>query len=662
MPTKAGLLERIGERSLLLPELINRGLEANDRLKYYLTLMQTAYVHAQAPGQEVLDLRSRREASGVSDPSLDEVVGASRMVTNSMVYIPGIASIIEHALGDARHMVEPIAAAAAWHTDLAERAALYGRRLDEQAARAPANIDDEVPTSTIDAFTRLPGNGHDSLHQLVMDLHWELNRLQASVSVEVIDGAHAYGLGDSDRRLVRAFMKGINETAPLKFDHPGLETTATRDGDHLSIENDVGATGGHMVVVHVAGLVATVINPDVRRARAKFVRDLLAAHNVTWNTDGNGPGPDGNGHGAGGNGPSTDGFDVNVGSYTASDDEGLERFLRHLGSRLVFLIDWTRARKRLSRVVKKSDATELLTWAADNNIGHEAFLKAGDVKLIHNALDRAAPTQIHYGARLDEILGRDAAKRFLMSVLRIASAGVARRASPRLMDDEIEAELMMYLQRSDRSFLGAVADHANVVAGIVEWIRRAIAQLKNHERVDGAQAAVLLKSWKIDADAIIQRTRRAIDSVEHGVQLRRLLSAGDNAVRDLQEAAFILTLVPTGIDGGVADLLDQLADLASRAVKEYVRCLEDARDLSRGAARPDLERFLVTVDRLVDLEDSSDEAERAIRERVLRGPSTDFREVYVLSELTRGLDRATDSVVQSGLLVRDYVLSIAPGA
>jgi uncharacterized protein Yka (UPF0111/DUF47 family) len=669
MPTKAGLLERIGERSLLLPELINRGLEANDRLKYYLTLMQTAYVHAQAPGQEVLDLRSRREASGVSDPSLDEVVGASRMVTNSMVYIPGIASIIEHALGDARHMVEPIAAAAAWHTDLAERAALYGRRLDEQAARAPANIDDEVPTSTIDAFTRLPGNGHDSLHQLVMDLHWELNRLQASVSVEVIDGAHAYGLGDSDRRLVRAFMKGINETAPLKFDHPGLETTATRDGDHLSIQNALGATDGHVVVVHVAGPAVTLIYTDVRRARAKFVRDLLAAHKVTWSTDGHGQNTDGNAQNTDGNGLSTDvngrstgGFDVNVGSYTAADDEGLERFLSHLGSRLVFLIDWTRARKRLSRVVKKSDATELLKWAADNNIGHEAFLKAGDVKLIHNALDRAAPTQIHYGARLDEILGRDAAKRFLMSVLRIASAGVARRSSPRLIDDEIEAELMMYLQRSDRSFLGAIADHAMVVAGIVEWIRRAIAQLKRHERVDGSQAAALLKSWKIDADAIIRRTWRGIDSVEHGAQLRRLLSQGDKAVRALQEAAFILTLVPTGIDGGVADLLDQLADLASRAVTEYIRCLEDARDLSRGAARPDLERFLVTVDRLVNLEDSCDEAERAIRERVLRGPSTDFREVYVLSELTRGLDRATDSVVQSGLLVRDYVLSIAPGA
>jgi uncharacterized protein Yka (UPF0111/DUF47 family) len=648
MSTKAGLLERIGERSLLLPELINRGLAANDRLKYYLTLLQAAYDHAHAPGQQVPNLRGEREDSGIPDSAFDEVVEASRMVTDGTVYIPGVAAIIDHVLGDARHMVEPIAAAAAWRTDLAERAALYSRRLDEQAARAPACTDDEIPANTIDAFTRLPSNGHDSLHQLVMDLHWELNRLQASVSVEVIDGAHAYGLGDNDRRLVRAFMRGVNETASLKFDHPGLETTATRDGDHLSIENDLGATDGQMVVVHAEGLVATVIYTDARKARSKFVRALLEQHNVTWSTDGN----DG----------SADGYEVNVGSYAAADDDSLERFLAYLGSRLVFLIDWNRARKRLSRVVKKSDATALLKWAADNNIGHEAFLKAGDVRLIHSALDRAAPSQMHYGARLDEILGRDAAKRFLMSVLRIASAGVARRSSPRLIDDEIEAELMMYLERSDRSFLGAVADHANIVAGMVDWIRRAIAQLKNHERVDGANSTALIKSWKSDADAIIQRTRRTVDSIEHGVQLRRLLWEGDRAGRVLQEAAFILTLLPNGIDGGVADLLDQLADLASRAVREYVRCLEDARDLSRAAARPDLERFLVTVDRLVTLEDSCDEAEHAIRERVLRGPSSDFREVYVLSELTRRLDRATDTVVQSGLLVRDYVLSIAPGA
>jgi uncharacterized protein Yka (UPF0111/DUF47 family) len=78
-------------------------------------------------------------------------------------------------------------------------------------------------------------------------------------------------------------------------------------------------------------------------------------------------------------------------------------------------------------------------------------------------------------------------------------------------------------------------------------------------------------------------------------------------------------------------------------------------------ARAELERFLVTVDRLATIEDSCDETERAVRERMFRGSTADFREVYLLSELTRQLDRATDSVVHSGLLVRDYVLSVSPG-
>jgi hypothetical protein len=39
---KLEVIEQLGETGLLLPELINRGLAANDRLKYYLTLLQAA--------------------------------------------------------------------------------------------------------------------------------------------------------------------------------------------------------------------------------------------------------------------------------------------------------------------------------------------------------------------------------------------------------------------------------------------------------------------------------------------------------------------------------------------------------------------------------------------------------------------------------------------
>jgi uncharacterized protein Yka (UPF0111/DUF47 family) len=646
MAMKAGILEQIGQRSLLLPELINEGLAAHDRLKYYLTLLQTAYRYAGSPGAQVPDLRNEREAAGVFDPSLDHVVGNSRMVTPIVAYIPGAAVILERIFADSREMLAPIETSAAMHGELAERAALYTRRLNELIARAPSANDDQITSHVLETFTRLTSNGHDTIHQIVMDLHWELNRLQASISIEVLDGAHVYGLQDADRQLVRAFMNGIHETAPLKFDHPGLQTTATRDGDHLAMQNDLGTTDAHVLVVTVTALKATIIYTDIHRSRARFLRDLLEGHRMLWTEASD-----------------AQGFEMFTGSYQASDQEALEQFLTALGSRLVFLINWNRARKRLSRFVKKSDAIELLKWAAYNNIGHEGFLKAGDIRLIHTALARATSAHVQYGARLDEILGRDGAMSFLMSVLQITSTGLSRRSSPRLIDDEIEAELLTHLQRSDRTLLGAVAEHAMVLAGMVERIHKAIAQLRSRPApVESAQTVALMRTWKSEADMIMERARRTIDGAPDGRHLRRLLSEGDRAVKVLEEAAFTLTLVPDGVETSVVTLLDELADHASQAAREYVRCLEDAKDLSRTTARAELERFLVAVDRLATLEHSCDDAERAVRERMFRGATTDFRSVYVLSELTRQLDRATDLVVHSGMLVRDYVLSVTPGA
>ncbi|HEU5259508.1 MAG TPA: hypothetical protein VFU28_26160 [Vicinamibacterales bacterium] len=645
MATKASILEQIGERSLLLPELINQGLAATDRLKYYLILLQTAYGYAGSPGGHAPDLRTEREAAGIADEGLDAVVGNSRMLSPTVVHIPGAAAILDRIFGDVRQMLEPVAAAAAMHGELTERSAIYARRLNEQIARAPTATDDQITSSVIETLTRVTSNGHDTINQIVMDLHWELNRLQAMVCVELLEGAHIYNLRDVDRQLVRAFMRGVHETAPLKFDHPGLETTATRDGDHLAIQNDLGVTDAHVLVIHVRDLKATIIYTDAYRTRARFIRELLEPHHIVWHETTNGHS-----------------FQMCTGSYEAKDQEALEHFLIFVGSRLVFLIDWNRARKRLSRFVRKSDAIELLKWAAANNVGHEAFLKTGDIKLIHTALARTTSTHVHYGARLDEILGRDGAKCFLMSVLQIASTGLSRRSSPRLIDDEIEAELLMYLQRSDRTLLGAMAEHAVVLAGMTERIHTVIGQLRAHQApAETARTATLMRHWRSDADTILERARRTIDNVADGWHLRRLLSEGDRAVKVLDEAAFTLTLVPDGIDPSIAALLDALADLASRAAREYVRCLEDARDLSRSTGRAELERFLVAVDRLAMIESSCDEAERAVRERMFRGDATDFRQVYVVAELTRQLDRATDSLVHSGLLVRDYVLSVSPG-
>jgi hypothetical protein len=52
MPAKTDILENLGETALLLPQLINEALTADDRVKYWLTLFQSARDHADHPGME----------------------------------------------------------------------------------------------------------------------------------------------------------------------------------------------------------------------------------------------------------------------------------------------------------------------------------------------------------------------------------------------------------------------------------------------------------------------------------------------------------------------------------------------------------------------------------------------------------------------------------
>jgi hypothetical protein len=64
----------------------------------------------------------------------------------------------------------------------------------------------------------------------------------AELATETLDGVAAYGIDGADRPLIRAFMRGVAATAPLRFNHPGLGTTATRVGDRLVVHNDIGTT------------------------------------------------------------------------------------------------------------------------------------------------------------------------------------------------------------------------------------------------------------------------------------------------------------------------------------------------------------------------------------------------------------------------------------
>jgi uncharacterized protein Yka (UPF0111/DUF47 family) len=647
MASKIGVIEQIGDSNLLLPELINRGLVARDRVKYYVALLQAAETYAAAPHHPAPTLRVEREASGIADAAFDHIVPSSRSMGEAIVRIPGASVVLEHIFGDLRQMLQPLRTASRAHPELQERFDIYQHRLDQLIAEAPPCPDDQLTTNAIEALVRRTQNGHDSVHQLAMDLHWELNRLSGTVSTETIDGATAFGLAGSDRTLVRAFMSGVNETRRLKFDHRGLGTTASRDGDRLSIQNDLGLSDVHVIVVHVHELSATVIYTDTHRARIRFFHDLLRPFDVRWDASSL---------------ATTAEYEMSVGRFSADTTATLESFLTFLGSRLVFLIDWNRARKKLAQFVKTSEAVALLKWAADNNVGHQAFLQAGDVHLVYAALERAAPAKARFGERLDELLGRDSARLFLMSVLGIVSAGLSAGRSSRLIEDEIEAELLTHLRTTDLTVLGAVTDHATVMATLADHVSRVLTRLKKGEPHDKVRRTVeLAKGWETRAGEIVRRSSRLIDQSGDGHQFHLLLSAADSVTGTLEEAAFLLTLMPSEIDPKGLSLLDGLADLVSRGAREYLHCLEAARDLSHPPGRSEIEQFLVTVDQLAQIEVQADDAERAIHERLIHG-TADFRELHVVSSMAHRLDRAADALARCGLIVRDYVLKISPGA
>ena len=237
-------------------------------------------------------------------------------------------------------------------------------------------------------------------------------------------------------------MRGLNRTAPLAFGHPGLGTTAVRANGRLTIQNDIGTTDAHVLVIHVEDKAVAITYTDNHRPRAKFFISLFEGQGVAWS-----PFAEENAAGL-----SVDVFYLLTGRYVSDDATAIEGFLEFLGSRIVFLIDWNKARKTLQTFVGDNNAIRLLTWAAAHDFGHRAFLELGGADLILEAVDRAAAGRIPYGVRLDEALGAPECVKFLEHVLRDTSQGLSAGRTARLIRDEIQADLSRRFETAESSF------------------------------------------------------------------------------------------------------------------------------------------------------------------------------------------------------------------
>jgi uncharacterized protein Yka (UPF0111/DUF47 family) len=639
MTAKSRILEELGERDLVLPNLVADGLRANDSVKYYMSVLQACREHADHPDSPAVDLRAEREAIGEEDTAFDEAVALSHTRRDGGLFVPEGERLHERLLDGVARMLAPLRAARA---ALLQPYESYESRLAALQRDLPVMSGEILPDGYVEAVTRAARDGPDSVHLLMMDLHRELNHLQAGLAEETLDGARIYGLSDDDRPLVQAFMGGVNATAALKFDHPGLGTTATRIGERLVIQNDIGTTDSHVLVIHVDGLDLSLVYTDIHGARLQFFQGLLEQTRLTWSRRGS----------------STDRpYESCIGRRESSDTTELRELLRLLGSRLVFLIDWNRARKRLSRFVKKTEAIAVLRWAADHDYGHRAFLEAGGERLVYDALERTADSQRAYGARLDDILGRRGATTFLQAVLRLTSDALRQHRSLRLVRDEVQAELLDCLRESQQGVLTLAADHAALVVALALALRDGLLRLRA-DAASGSSAALAdrAKRWETRADEIVNHARQAERHVPDSEPIRRLLIEADDVADGLEEAIFLMTLVGDGAPASSADeILRPLASLAASAAQEYVKCLALAADIRRGGTRDDVQQFLVSVDRVVVLEHESDELERRAKAAILQAAS-DFRPQYVQLQIARAIEESADGLARCVLMLKDHVM------
>jgi uncharacterized protein Yka (UPF0111/DUF47 family) len=637
---KSEIVKELGQSDLLVPARIAEGLAANDRAKARLSVLQAAAQHARAPPGGAFDLAGECRAAGIDPAAMETLVNRSSLTPDGGMTAPGLGSLRASIFDDVKAMASAVRAADAAEGDKALE------RLSAIDGAAPLARADDVEISQVARLTALSDTEGDGLHRLIMDLHKMLNALAATHAEEVLAGAHVYGLQPQDRPAIEAFMRGVEATRKLKFGHPGLATTAARTGERLTIQNDIGETDAHVVVIAVDADAVTVTYSDVHLPRAKFFAGLFRGFAVQWSglerKSVAGLADDGV-------------FYLITGRYPTDSTDSRDAFLEALGASLVFLIDWNKARKLLRTWVSKSDAVAILDWAARHRFGHRGFLELGGSELLSAAVRHAAPARIGFGEQLDRVLGRDVAVDFLKTVLRISTESLLRGGSFRLTRDRIEAELVRHLQRVEVLLLAVVIRQAGLAREIAAGIARFVAERRERHRFDCA--ALAKKAGRIEqkADRIALEVRAEIARLDADRGIERLANRMEDAIDELEQAAFFVPLVPDELPAELLDPLDELCAAIVSGTAAAAVGIAAAAEVPEGH-RVDSEDALACVGRLIDAEHAADAAERRLTANILTG-EFDQKTALSVIELARALERATDRLAGFGHELREHVLA-----
>jgi uncharacterized protein Yka (UPF0111/DUF47 family) len=647
MAAKTQIVDTLGEHALVLPALLAAALVANERAKYVLTTLQMAANQAESPQGSPPSLRGEREACAITDLALDRSIVEAEYDARGNYHIPGaqrLTAILDNAM---RTMVAPFGVAARGSAEAAALHATFKDRLERLLAARPVVLEDMLTRDTITSLTSPRPKTGDSFHILVMDLHKEINRLQSAISTMDVEGAKTYALDEGDRAVVAAFMTGVKRTAPVKFDHPGLGTIAVRSDGELLIQNDLGTTAAHVLVLKVSGLRVTVTHTDIHLPRIRFLQALCADSGIHWESIRSRQAPTIEGGEL---------FYLAFGDFTAPDATHLAAFLEHLGSRIVFLIDWNKARKRLRTLVPNEVAIDILKWAADHDFGHRGFLQLGGERLIFDALEQAIKTPLRYGQPLHEMIGVDVARDYLRFVLQITAMGLLEHQSEALIRDRVRAELFAHFRSAEQRLLAECSRHAGLMVQMTDGLRTSLRQSGAARGEALAEHAVLAKKCETRADEVVKEVRATVRRISGTDIFGEIIETADDAADELEDAAFLTKLLyESAPPDDLPEPLLILADLLADGTQAFRRMMETAQYVHRGGERDVVQRFLESADRVTAVEHQTDERERAVTARLMSTPR-DARQLHLLSAIAHHLESAADALSHASLKLRDHVL------
>ena len=625
---KSDAVATLGEQapalaSLLRPAQVRAALKANDRLKLYLSVLQAAHAHAHHPREAALDLSREIAAADITVRAeadwLHDLPATAASEADGALRVPDLPRLALRLADDLGVMARPLVEGDGADAAFAERVTHWQAELN--ALSGPV-----LAAAQIEALTHGQRARGDSLHIMVMDLHKALNRLAAGLSTDRIDGAHCWQLAgdDSDRPRIAAFMRGLNRTAPLKFDHPGLDTAATRDGDKLLIQNDIGTNDAHVLVIQVdtaaAPQVITLTYSDLHRQRFAFFQRLLAEVGAHWGqaeqrtTQGLNQG---------------DAYHVGTARFEAHDEAELAQQLEGIGERIVFLIDWNRARKRLLHFVSREGAVAVLEASTRARAGHMAWLNAGAERLIWDAMAAQGPSQFRLGDRLDQVLGEAEARDFLAGVL----INAARHPNaPALLLDQTQAQLARRL-RGRRGDDDLLEEHAAYCHALAQGLRDALAHGLERDAPAAERLAARAKAWERHADQLVVHARELAEHVD-------------------------ATPAIDGWTAPVRQVLTELADAVLNAVQDHVKALAVARTLGEASAGDDQSEYLSAAWRVQQAERHCDELLRRARREL----ATQCREqpdavaLTLGNELAAAIEQASDALLTLGWGLRERTM------